>query len=87
MMIPWLKDAYPTASSVAERALLRELLVHLPFSGELEHQVNAFLVVEEAIEPKDIWMPKGQESNSAIKSAQRRQTGGFAGSLFLDVLV
>ena len=47
-----------SASSFGKAAILHELLVHLTLSGEFKHEEDAVLVVEVAIETKDVGMPK-----------------------------
>ena len=47
-----------SASSFGEAAILHELLVHLTLAGEFKHEEDAVLVVEVAIETKDVGVSK-----------------------------
>lgn len=50
--------AYPTAPPVGERPLLLKLLIKLSFCGELEHEENPFLVMEEPVKSQYVWVSK-----------------------------
>ena len=47
-----------STSSFRKATVLHELLVHLALACEFKHEENAVLVVEVAVEAKDIGMPK-----------------------------
>lgn len=44
------------AASLREATVLCELFVELALAGEFEHEKNALLVVEIAVEAEDVWM-------------------------------
>ena len=46
------------APTFGKAAILRELLIHLTFSSELEHEEDAVLVVKVTVETKDVRVPE-----------------------------
>jgi hypothetical protein len=62
-------STYTRGALLGERSQFRELLVELSLSGELEHQEDALVIVEEAIKPEDVRV-SGKEEHRFIVSTR-----------------